>query len=187
MRRFPLPRFLPAAALAVGAMAPFATHPVLAEPSVFPTGVTIYDPALAYNGYVVFAAPDHKTRLIDMDGNVVRQWDHAGFPSEVLDPAVTHGSKGHLLVQLSTIEGGGAGVVPNMPAEFNNKTIGELDWDGKTVWEWGKDAPGGGARQHHDWFRLANGDTLVLANAYRPIPGFKLPNLLDDVIYQVTQ
>ena len=59
------------------------------------------------------------------------------------------------------LEGGGAGVVPNQPAEFRNKTIGELDWDGKTVWEWGKEAPGGAARQHHDWFREANGNTLV--------------------------
>jgi hypothetical protein len=170
------------AALAIG----FSTPLALAEPSIFPTGVTIYDAKLAYNSYVVFAAPDHKTRLIDMGGAVVRQWEYAGFPSEILDPAVTGGKKGHLLVQLSTIEGGGAGVVPNMPAEFNNKTIGELDWDGKTVWEWGKDAPGGGARQHHDWFRLATGNTLVLANSYHPIPGFTLPNLLDDIIYEVT-
>jgi hypothetical protein len=157
-----------------------------AEPSVFPTGVTVYDPALAYNGYVVFASPDHKTRLIDMNGTVVHQWDHAGFPSEILDPKLTGGKRGHVLVQLSTIEGGGAGVVPNRPAEFRNKTVGELDWNGKTVWEWGAQAPNGAARQHHDWFRQANGNTLLLANAFHPIPGFKLPNILDDVIYEVT-
>jgi hypothetical protein len=174
-------RILAAALLATAFVAP-----AVAEPSVYPTGVTVYDPKLAYNTYVVFAGPDHQTRLIDMNGNVVRQWKYAGFPSEILDPAVTGGSKGHLLVQLSTIEGGGAGVVPNMPAEFNNKTIGELDWDGKTVWEWGKEAPGGGARQHHDWQREANGNTLVLANDYHPIAGFKLPKILDDVIYEVT-
>ena len=42
-------------------------------PSVFPTGVTLYDPARAHNGYVLFAAPDGITRLIDGNGNVVRQ------------------------------------------------------------------------------------------------------------------
>lgn len=156
-----------------------------AEPSVFPTGVTVYDPAQAYNTYVVFGATDHKTRLIDMDGDVVHQWDYAGFPSEVLDPAVTGGKRGHVLVQLSTTEAAGAGIVPNMPAEFRNKTIGELDWDGKVVWSWGETAPGGAARQHHDWFREANGNTLVLANSFHPIPGFQLPNILDDVIYEV--
>jgi hypothetical protein len=158
----------------------------VAEPSVFPTGVTRYDPTLAYNSYVIFAAPDHKTHLIDMDGNEVHRWDLAGFPSLLLDPALVQGARGHVLVQLSTDERAGAGVVPHMPAEFRNRTIGELDWDGKTVWQWGEEAPGGAARQHHDWRRLANGDTLVLANTLHPIAGFKLPKILDDVIYEVS-
>jgi hypothetical protein len=158
----------------------------MAEPSVYPTGVTIYDPKLAYNSYVIFGGTDHKTHLIDMDGNEVHRWDYAGFPSELLDPAVTGGKLGHVLVQLSTDERPGAGVVPHMPAEFRNRTIGELDWDGKTVWQWGEQAPGGAARQHHDWFREANGNTLILANSFHPIPGFKLPGILDDVIYEVT-
>ena len=43
-----------------------------AAPSVYPTGVTRYDPAKAYNVFVLFSgAPpgDDKTYLIDMDGN----------------------------------------------------------------------------------------------------------------------
>lgn len=164
----------------------FWTAAANGEPSVYPTGVTAYDPALAYNTYVVFGAPDHKTHLIDMNGNEVHRWDFAGFPSEVLDPTVIGGERGHVLVQLSTDERAGAGVVPNMPAEFRNRTIGELDWDGKTVWEWGEVGPGGAARQHHDWNRLANGNTLVLANSLHPIDGFTLPKILDDVIYEIT-
>jgi hypothetical protein len=186
MRGFPVPWRLSTVALAISATAAVATSSAVAEPSVFPTGVTVYDPALAYNSFVVFAAPDRKTRLIDMDGNLVHQWDYAGFPSKILDPALVNGAKGRLLAQLSTIEGAGAGVAPNTAPEFNNKTIGELDWNGKTVWEWGDDAPGGGARQHHDWSRLANGDTLILSNAYYPVPGFKLPNQLNDIIYEIT-
>lgn len=163
-----------------------ATGNVHAAPSVYPTGVTYYDPARAYGTYVIFGAPDHKTHLIDMDGNEVRTWDYSGFPSELIDPVVNGNRRGHVLVQLTTDERAGAGVVPNMPAEFRNKTIGELDWDGHIVWQWGEQAPGGAARQHHDWQRLANGNTLVLANSLHPIAGFKLPQILDDVIYEVS-
>ena len=173
-------RFLPAALLLASATT------VHAEPSVYPTGVTIYDPTLAYNSYVVFGGTDHKTHLIDMDGNEVHRWDYAGFPSEILDPAFAGGKRGHVLVQLSTDERQGAGVVPHAPAEFRNRTIGELDWNGKVVWEWGEQAPGGAARQHHDQYRLKNGNTLILSNALHPIAGFKLPQILDDVIYEVT-
>ena len=42
-----------------------------AAPSVFPTGVTRYDPAKAWNGYVLFSGQDRKTHLIDMNGNEV--------------------------------------------------------------------------------------------------------------------
>ena len=51
-----------------------STIGLLAYPSIFPTGVTRYDPARAYNCYVLFCAPDGKTRLIDMNGNNVHEW-----------------------------------------------------------------------------------------------------------------
>jgi hypothetical protein len=35
---------------------------LFAYPSIFPTGVTRYDPARAYNCYVVFASSDSTTR-----------------------------------------------------------------------------------------------------------------------------
>jgi hypothetical protein len=153
--------------------------------SVYPTGVTVYDPALAYNSYVIFSAPDNKTHLIDMDGNEVHSWNYQGFPGELLDPAVTNGQKGHVLVQYESIAGKGTSETPGKNSIFSNKTIAELDWTGTAVWKFGEKAPGGNARQHHDWQRLANGNTLVLANQLIPIPGFKLPKLLDDVIYEV--
>ena len=52
---------------------------VFANPSVYPTGTTIYDPAKAWNSYVVFADPNGKTHLIDMAGNEVHHWEKAGF------------------------------------------------------------------------------------------------------------
>jgi hypothetical protein len=63
-----------------------ATRGVVAGSSVFPTGVTRYDPLAAYNSFVLFGGADRKTHLIDMDGNEVHQWAYAGLPSELLDP-----------------------------------------------------------------------------------------------------
>lgn len=168
---------------ALGAL--LATSGLQANPSIFPTGTTRYDPAKAYNSYVIFSGTDEKTHLIDMDGNEVKRWDYQGFPGELLDPAVTKGARGHVLVQLEASTGTGIGTVPGMKI-FSNKTIGELDWDGKVVWQWGPQAPGGEARQHHDWQRLANGNTLVLANWTHKVDGFALPQQLDDVVYEVT-
>src|SRR5437870_12384711 len=115
---------------------------LFAYPSVFPTGVTRYDPARAYNSYVLYCAPDGKTRLIDMNGNIAREWSYWGFPSEMLDPGIAGGQRGHMLVQVSARPGPGAAI-------FQNKTIGEIDWDGKVVWQWGEQAPGGAANQNH--------------------------------------
>ena len=154
---------------------------------VYPTGVTVYDAQRAYNSYIIFSAPDNKTHLVDMNGKQVRTWDYIGFPSELLDPAVTGGKKGNVLVQYESLSGEGTSATPGKNSIFQNKSIAELDWDGKLLWKWGDKAPGGAARQHHDWQRLANGNTLVLANQLQAIPGFKLPKLLDDVIYEVSE
>lgn len=157
-----------------------------AVPSSSPVGVTYYDPAKTYNSYVLFSSLDGRTHLIDMMGNEVHRWDYQGFPSELLDPAITGGKRGNLLVQLSTIEGAATGIAPGIPALFKNKEVGEISWDGHTVWHWGAEAPGGAARQHHDWERLAKGNTLLLVNAPRALPGFTLKEILDDGVYEVS-
>ena len=175
-----LPRLgglLRAALAALLAAAPLAG--AAASPRVFPTGVTVYDPARAYNSYVVFGAPDGKAHLIDMDGAEVHRWDKAGFPTEVLDPSVAGGAKGRLLVQLSNDASPYGGI-------FGNRSIGELDWDGHVVWSWGEQAPGGAARQNHDWSRLPNGDTLVVSTLDRILPRFSPKPVADQAIYEVT-
>ena len=46
-------------ALAVGLLATLLWSPIVhAEPSVYPTGVTRYDPAKAYNIFVLFSGGD---------------------------------------------------------------------------------------------------------------------------------
>jgi hypothetical protein len=180
---------------AAGAWLAMAAGAAMAGPSVYPTGVTRYDPARAYNSYVVFSGQDKKTHLIDMNGNEVRQWPHEGFPPLLLEPALAGGKQGNILLQLGSVPG--AQTTGN---GLGNTSIGELDWNGKVVWQWGagaqeaygsasvasSGAPGGAAKQHHDWRRLANGNTLVLANLVHSVPGFQAAQVLDDVIYEVT-
>ena len=158
---------------------------VRADPSVFPTATTRYDPQKAYNSYILFSGADEKTHLVDMTGGEVHRWDHQGFPSTLLDPRLTGGKPGHVLVQTETVSDTATGTTPGQASLFRNKTIAELDWDGSTVWQWGDKAPGGAERQHHDWSRLGNGNTLVLASLDHPVAGFTLPSVQDDVIYEV--
>lgn len=166
----------------------------IAQPSVYPTGVTRYDPSKAYNSYVLFPGQDKKTHLIDLNGNEVHQWKFNGFPPVLLDPQLVGGQRGHVLVQLAGETGGRANGV-------ESQSIGEVDWDSKVVWRWGgaqaqdayastgtstdASAYGTSIRQHHDWRRLPNGNTVILVNYVRPVSGFKAEKLLEDAIYEV--
>jgi hypothetical protein len=157
----------------------------LAEPSVYPTGVTIYDPARAYNSFTLFPGGDDVTRLIDMTGKVIHEWKYVGQPVAFIDPALVGGEKGHVFVTLETTEGSGTDLIPGRTQTRIRKTIGEVDWSGTAVWSFGAGAPGGLARQHHDIARLPNGNTLVLSNISYPLPGFAAPQSIDDVAYEV--
>ncbi|MBH4343115.1 ArsR family transcriptional regulator, partial [Pseudomonas aeruginosa] len=144
MPRFPM-LLLSAALLAAGAHA---------APSVYPTGVTRYNPQKAFNQYVIFSGADRKTHLIDMNGNEVKRWDYPGFPAAVIDPALNGGKRGHVLLQLADL------AAPDKLASpgngLANQALGELDWDGKEVWRWGDQAPGGAAPHPHHQRRQAH-------------------------------
>jgi Arylsulfotransferase (ASST) len=149
------------------------------SPRIYPTGVTIYDPARAYNSYIAFSSLDGNTHLIDMDGNEVHRWAYTGNPGEVINPDLVGGQRGHVLLQLQKIDDSRGGI-------FTNRTVGELDWNGSKVWEWGTEAPGGAARQNHDWARLKNGNTLLLVAIPRAVPGLGPKVIGDQAIYEVT-
>jgi hypothetical protein len=173
------------AAVLLAGLGACLSMPALAEPGIFPTGTTRYDPAKAYNSFVLFTGGDNIARLIDLDGNPVHQWPDAGGHSTLIDPALAGGRLGDVLVTLATVEGSGTDLLPGRVTRRISQTIGELDWQGQVVWQFGEKAPGGRAQQHHDWGRLANGNTIVLANKVHPVPGFTQPQVLDDVIYEV--
>jgi hypothetical protein len=72
---------------------------VWAAPSVYPTGTTIYHPDLAWNGYTVLSPLGTQAAIvIDMNGNIVKQWDgynsSAGGPARVLPGGVIVGAAG---------------------------------------------------------------------------------------------
>lgn len=172
-----------AALLALAAGANFS--PSRAEPSVYPTGTTIYDPSKAYNSFVLFAGGDDVSRLINLNGKVVHEWKYSGQPVDFVDPALVGGQRGHIFVTLEAEEGKGTDLIPGRALTRIRKTVGEVDWDGKVQWRFGESAPGGRAQQHHDLARLPNGNTLVLSNIVYPLPGFAQPQILDDVAYEV--
>jgi hypothetical protein len=169
----------------LGAVAASLALSAIAGPSVFPTGTTRYDPAKAFNSFVLFTAGDNIARLIDLNGNSVHEWKDAAGHSTLIDPALNGGRRGHVLVTLDTTDGQGTDLTPGVVRTRVSRTIGELDWNGNVVWQFGPKAPGGAAQQHHDWGRLPNGNTVVLANLVHAVKGFKQPKILDDVIYEV--
>src|SRR5205823_14905642 len=85
---------------AIGAAAmTLASVLVLAGPSVFPTGTTIYDPTKTWNGYTVLSPlRTQAVIVIDMNGNVVKQWDgfndSAGGPARIFPDGVVMAASG---------------------------------------------------------------------------------------------
>ena len=142
-------------------------------PTTFPKGVTIHEPEYAHECHVLYDGRDGATYLIDITGKEVRSWPHSGFPSEMIDPAVNDGKRGHVLVNKE-------------PELFFNKSILELDWDGNIVWEWGEKAPGGQARQNHDLCRLANGNTLLISKREFNVPSIHSGLFTDQPLYEVS-
>lgn len=168
---------------------------VLAFPSVYPTGTTIYRPDKAWNGYTIYGNPGGAV-LIDMNGNVVKQWKELGggaaSPYRILPGGFVMGGRG-----------------TRASPYLDGVELVQLDWDGRLIWRFdryeevrdtGKD-PIWMARQHHDFQREGNpvgyfvpgmdphvnqGHTLILSHKNLRNPKITDKLLVDDVIYEVT-
>ena len=171
-------------------------------PSVFPTGTTIYDPEKTWNGYTIHDAPiPHGAILIDMNGNVVKQWKQI---SSVPSPfRILPG--GHII----------GGDEPRNPHQEAIALL-QLDWDGNEVWRFDQmeqvtteqNETGElttkntvwSSRQHHDWQREGNpvgyyapnmepkseaAKTLILAHKNVTVPEISPKRLEDDYIYEI--
>jgi len=164
-------------------------------PSVYPTRTTIYYPEKCFNGYTVFPTVTEGVILIDMNGNVVRQFKGVhGFPSKILPGGYFMGSTGH-----RDFKYGYQDMID----------LVQIDFDGNIVWRFNKyeivkDGRKRGrwiARLHHDYQREGNpvgyyvpgmdplvdrGNTLILCHKNLTNKKISEHPLLDDTIIEVT-
>jgi len=134
--------------VATGVLLAATVSIVLAGPSVFPTGTTIYRPDQTWNGFTVLSPlGTHAAIVIDMNGNVVKQWEgynsSAGGPVRILPGGMVVGAAGANPPRQESLE--------LVQRDFYGKEIWRFDHnqqistpDGKLVWS---------LRQHHDWQR----------------------------------
>jgi hypothetical protein len=142
------------------------------------SGVTHHEPEQVYQSHVLYTAADGVTRLIDLDGEVRHEWPFPGVPARIIDPALNGGRVGDVGVQLTQVEGSPGGI-------YGNRTVGQLSWTGEKLWEWGTEAPGGAARQNHDWELLAGGNRLILVTIPREVPDLGPHVVGDQGLYEV--
>jgi arylsulfotransferase ASST len=163
-------------------------------PTVYPTGVTVFDPERAYGGYTIFQAASVGALLIDMNGREVQLWKGLqGFPNKLLPGGQVFGSTGERN--------------PKHGAQDQLDLV-QVDWDGRVVWRFDRlehisdpgEAPRWMARQHHDYQRQGNpvgyyvpgqdplvdrGNTLLLVHENVQDARISEWPLLDDKIVEV--
>jgi len=164
-------------------------------PSVYPTGATVYNPDKSWNGYTIFQAKDVGATLIDMNGNIVNQWEGLqGFPNTMLPGGFVMGSTGE------------------RDPKWGRQDMVDLvqvDFEGNIVWKFDRydyiDDPGEDpiwmARQHHDFQRegcplgyfvpgmeplVDKGNTFIVCHKNVDNPKISNKNLIDDTIIEVT-
>jgi hypothetical protein len=166
----------------------------MGHPTIYPTGVTIYDKDAAWNGYTVL--PSAKgVLLIDMNGREARVWRGLkGDPPKILPGGYVMGSTGERSSRIHT---------------FDNLDLVQVDWNGNIVWkfdrfEYVSDSglpPRWIARQNHDYQREGSatgyyspgaaprpdgGNTLIIVNRDLVNPKISDKVLLDSTIIEVT-
>lgn len=167
----------------------------MGHPTIYPTGVTVYDPERAYGGYTLFQAAGRGALLIDMNGRDVQLWSGLqGFPNKLLPGGQLFGSTGQRDPRF---------------AVQDQVDLVQVDWNGKVVWRFSqleqvKDADSPErwvARQHHDFQRDGSpvgyyapgqtpltdrGTTLILAHENVRNTQISDHPLLDDRIVEVS-
>jgi outer membrane protein assembly factor BamB len=164
-----------------------------------PTGLTCHQVNLSTKGYTLFTPHgDARTYLIDIEGRVVHSWKF----SHIRPGYGRLLNNGNLLMTGSDIN------LPDPPKDEPTKapppfeqhitrlggyhtTLVEMNWDGDIVWEYVNRA------QHHDFYRFANGNTMVpewvelpeelhkkVKGGYK-MPRERLPRLLGDDLVEV--
>jgi hypothetical protein len=156
-----------------------------AAPSVFPVGVTLYDPGETWNGFTVLSQLRGPVLVIDMNGRTVKQWpdfnNSAGGPARVLP-------NGEIIAPTGARQGRQESL-RLVQQDFQGKEIWAIDGEEEIETADGKTRS---LRQHHDWQRSdfpagyyspeykpasRGANTLVLAHTDR-----NLPNIADGLV-----
>lgn len=160
----------------------------LSFPTVFPHGTTIYDPKKCFNGYTIFGTEvlDEGTVLIDMNGNVVKQWKELcqeEHPPKMLNGGFVAGTHRPAPEKKGRLWG-----------DEHSTDLVVTDFDGKVV----RTIPKAG--MHHDYQFEGNpvgyyvpgmpinnwkGKMLILSNKITKNDKITDKDLLDDIIYEV--
>jgi hypothetical protein len=139
---------------------------LLAVPSVFPTGTTIYKPEKCWNGFTILSGQDG--RLIDMNGNLVKTWPGAdGTPNKIYPG-------GHLMRSHGAWKYGHQDMINVQIRDFNDEVIWSFN-----RWHQGTDNSDKGkmwlSRQHHD-FQIKGNPVGYY------IPGYITPNFKKGIV-----
>ncbi|MEK4081068.1 aryl-sulfate sulfotransferase [Solibacillus sp. FSL K6-1126] len=166
----------------------------MGNPTIHPTGATVYIPEKAASGFTIFQAANEGALLIDMNGKEVHLWKGLrGFPNKVFPGGFV---LGHTF---------------NRDPQYGFQDEGDLvqiDFEGNVVWKFDKhqyiEDPGKEARwyarAHHDYQRTGSpvgypapdqepqttgGNTLILV--HRDVVNEKISKhpLLDDAFIEV--
>ena len=166
----------------------------MGQPTIFPTGVTIYKPEKCWNGYNLVPTINSGALLFDMNGNEIRRWEQFhGFPNKLLPNGDLIGYSGDRDPKYGMQDG---------------VDLVQIDYDGNIVWKFNRfefiEDEGNEAqwmaRTHHDYQREGNpvgyyvpeqnpllreGKTLILG--HKTVRNEKISDkkLLDDVFYEV--
>jgi len=160
----------------------FSDAPRAQDGDLFRLNVTVHDRTKAYRGFnteitdteTVNAGSNPKFRIFGNGGAVLRTWQNP-LPNWAFAELVKPLSYGRILALI--FDRATAGLGPR------DKMLVELDWNGNIVWRF--DARPLGFQLHHDFERLSNGNTLVIAQKTRVVPSISPAPLLDDVIWEV--
>ena len=119
----------------------------MGHPTIYPTGVTVYDPERSWNGFTIFQAQEVGAVLMDMNGREVNVWKGVhGMPNKIFPGGYLLTSRGRRSGKYSVQDG---------------LDVIQVDWDGNIVWKFDRnefiDDPGipgrWMARYHHDFQR----------------------------------
>src|SRR5690554_2324890 len=94
----------------------------MGHPTIYPTGVTLYNPEKAWSGYTLLQAADLGALLIDPRGQEVKLWRGLqGFPNKLLPGGQVFGSTGQR----------------NPRYGFQDQLdLVQVDWDGHIIWKY---------------------------------------------------